>query len=225
MRKTSSRGRRPRAPRLIVGLAGLGLAAVVAAGQAQAADTPYDPRGGRDQEIITQLHQQNQDAIAAGRIAEQRATRDDVRTYATNVIRARETVDGQLMEYAQGEGMNVPEIQSGAGALPHGPLATSRLTTATPERFDGEFAAFMNALSQADADQARQAERLALGPHLAALIGDSVLPRLAAQQSGATTLASALPPLPPPGVQPFGDPSYASWTNTGKDVWAPAVPH
>jgi predicted outer membrane protein len=213
MWKSSNNGRWQRA---IVGLASLGLTA--AAAVVHAADAPYQPRGGRDQEIVTQLHQQNQAAIDAARIAEERATRDEVKTYASKVIRDRQVADGQLMEYAQGHGMNVPEIQTGAGALPHGPLATARLTTATPERFDGEFAAYMNARAQADIDQASQAQRLAQGPNLSALIGDKIVPGLADEQTGATSLAAALPPLPPPGTQYPGDPSYASWTNTGKDL-------
>jgi len=213
MSKTSSRWWRWRLA--AVGLAGLGLSV---AGAARAADSPYDPRGGRDQAIVRNLHQQNQEAIAAARIAERRSTRDDVRDYATNVIRARETADAQLMEYAQGQAMNLPEIDTEAGALPHGSLAVARLTTATPERFDGEFVAFMNAQAQADADQARYALQLAQGPHLAALIADTLAPALADEQSGATNLAHALPPLPPPALQHPGDPSFASWTNTGADV-------
>jgi predicted outer membrane protein len=213
MWKTSSTGRWQRA---IVGLASLALTAAAAA--VHAADAPPDPRGGRDQAILRQLHQQNQATIAAARIGEERATRDDVRSYATSVIRQREVADGQLMEYAQGQGMNVPEVQTAAGALPHGPLAIARLTAATPERFDAEFAAFMNARAQADIDMAREAQRLAQGPNLSALIGENIVPRLADEQTGATTLAAALPPLPPPGVQHPGDPSFASWTNTGQDL-------
>ena len=219
MAKTSGMGRWRRGALGLAGLAGL----VWTAGGAQAADTPGDPRGGRDQAIVRQLHSQNQDAIAAARIGEERATREDVRSFATQVLATRAASDTQLLAYAQAQGMNLPEIDTGAAALPHGPLATARLTTATPERFDGEFAAFMNAQAQGDLDQAKQAEKLAFGPQLGALIRDSIIPRLANQETGASTLAAALPPLPPPGVQHPGDPSFASWTNTGKDVRVPVL--
>ena len=214
MSKTSSKG--------FVGLAGLvGLALAAGAGTARAADTPTDQRGGRDQVVVRQLHQQNQDAIAAARIGEERTNRDDVRSYAQQVLRDREASDEQLLAYAQAQGLNMPEIETAAGALPHGPLATARLTTAAPSRFDGEFVGFMDALAQADVDHASEGARLAQSQGLETLIRDSILPRLADQQSGATTLAAALPPLPPPGVQHPGDPSPASWTNTGRDVVPP----
>ncbi len=218
MAKTSGRGRWRMAAIGLAGLAGLAWD-----GGAHAADNPGDPRGGRDQAIVRQLHSQNQDAIAAARIGEQRATRDDVRSYATQVIRDREASDAQLLAFAEASGMNMPDVDTGAAALPHGPLATARLNTAPPQRFDGEFAAFMNSQAQGDLDQARQAEKLAFAPQLQGLVRDGVIPRLADQLTGATTLAAALPPLPPPGVQQPGDPSYASWTNTGKDVWVPAL--
>jgi predicted outer membrane protein len=203
---------------------GLGVAGLVlmAAG-AHAADAPPDPRGGRDQAIVRQLHGQNQEAIAAARIAEQRATRDDVRSYASQVIREREASDAQLLGYAQAQGMNVPEVETAASASPHGPLATARLDTAAPERFDTEFAEFMNARAQADVDQAAKAERLAQSSQLEAMIRDNVLPRLQGQESGAMSLTAALPTLPPPGVQHPGDPSTASWTNTGRDVVPPGL--
>jgi len=219
MEKSSGRGGWRAA---VVGLAGLA-GMVGSAAVARAADAPADPRGGRDQAIVRQLHSQNQDAIAAARIGQERATRDDVRNYAARVVVERAASDTQLLSFAQAAGMNLPEIDTGAAALPHGPLATARLTTATPDRFDGEFAAFMNAQAQADEDQAAKAEQLAFSPELRGLIRNNVLPRLSGQQAGATTLAAALPPLPPPGVQHPGDPSFASWTNTGKDIWVPAL--
>ncbi len=140
------------------------------AGAARAADTRFDPRGGRDQEIVTQLHQQNQDAIAAARVAQERATRAEVKRFADKVIAQREAADARLLQYAEHEGMNIPEIRTAAGALPHGPLATARLTSAAADRFDVEFANAMVAREQADIDQAVKAETLARGPRLAAVI-------------------------------------------------------
>ncbi|HSS37768.1 MAG TPA: DUF4142 domain-containing protein [Polyangia bacterium] len=188
-----------------------------AAGAARAADTPFDPRGGRDQEILTQLHQQNQDAIAAARIAQERATRAEVKSFADKVIDERQAADARLLAYAQREGMNVPEIRTAAGALPHGPLATARLTTSAADRFDVEFANAMVAREQANVDQAVQAETLARGPRLAAVIHD-IIPKLLDEQAGAMGLAAALPTLPPPAVQQPGDPSVVSWTHTGADT-------
>jgi len=216
MCKSSSRG--------LVGLLGLvGLGLVAWGAPARAADTPPEQRGGRDQAIVRQLHSQNQDAIAAARIGEERTTRDDVRSYATQVIRDRQASDAKLLAYAQQAGLNMPEIDTGAAALPHGPLATARLTTAPDYRFDGEFAGFMNALSQADEDQSAEAARLAQSQELETLIQSTFLPRLADQQAGATNLTAALPPLPPPGIQHPGDPSTASWTNTGLDTIPPGL--
>jgi len=198
-----------------IGLAGL-LLLTAAGARAADAPAPYDPRGGRDQAILRQLHQQNQDAIAAAQLAEERATRDEVRDYAAKVISQRQQSDAQLFAYAQAAGMNVPEIQSG-------PLANARLDTAPPDRFNGEFAAHMNALAQADVDHALEAERLAQGPSLHALIRDSILPRLVEQEYGATTLVAVLPPLPPPAVQQPGGFPYPSWTNLGHDEPPPGV--
>jgi predicted outer membrane protein len=219
MMKTSGRGGWHIAA---VGLAGLAGVVLTAAG-AHAADPESDPRGGRDQAIVRQLHSQNQDAMAAARIAQERTTRDDVRRYAAQVLVERAASDTQLLGFAQAEGMNVPEIDTGAAALPHGPLATARLTTATPERFDGEFAAFMNAQAQADVDQATKAAQLAFRPGLQGLIRNNILPRLAGQESGATALASALPVLPPQVLQQPGGFPYPSWTTTGNDLPPPGV--
>jgi predicted outer membrane protein len=198
----------------VAAAAGLVFAAV---GAARAADTPYDPRGGRDQEIVTQLHQQNQDAIAAARIAQERATRADVKSFAEKVVSDREAVDARLLAYAEREGMNIPEIRTAAGALPHGPLATARLATSAPDRFDVEFANAMVAREQANVDQAVQAETLARGPRLARVIRD-LIPKLVGEQADAMALAAAVPTLPPPAVQQPGDPSGASWTHTGADT-------
>ncbi|MFL5305116.1 MAG: DUF4142 domain-containing protein [Polyangia bacterium] len=187
------------------------------AGVAGAADTRNDPRGGRDQEIVTQLHQQNQDAIAAARVAQERGTRAEVKRFAEKVIHQREAADARLLKYAEREGMNVAEIRTASGALPHGPLATARLTSSAADRFDVEFANTMVAREQANVDQAVQAETLARGPRLAGLIHD-MIPKLLDEQAGAMSLASALPSLPPPAVQQPGDPSSVSWTHTGADT-------
>jgi predicted outer membrane protein len=187
------------------------------AGAARAADTRFDPRGGRDQEIVTQLHQQNQDAIAAARVAQERATRAEVKRFADKVIAQREAADARLLKYAEHEGMNIPEIRTAAGALPHGPLATARLTSAAADRFDVEFANAMVAREQADIDQAVKAETLARGPRLAGVIHE-IVPKLVEEQGGAMSLAAALPTVPPPAVQQLGDPSSVSRTHTGADT-------
>lgn len=187
------------------------------AGGARAADTPYDPRGGRDQEIITQLHQRNQDLIAAAQVAQARASSGDVKDYAAGVIRDRQTADANLMAYAQEQGMNIPEIRTAAGALPHGPLATAHLTNVSAERFDPYFANDMVAREQAAVDEATQAERLAQGPQLAGIIASDVIPSLRQEHANAVSLTSALPPLQPPVVQQPGEPSVIHWTNTGAD--------
>lgn len=181
-------------------------------GVAHAADTPYDPRGGRDQAIVTQLHQRNQDLIAAARVAEDRASRADVKDYAAQVIRDRQAADADLMAYAQQQGMNIPEIRTAAGALPHGPLATAHLTNVSADRFDPYFAANMVAREQAAVDEAVQAQKLAQGPQLAGLIADQVVPTLRQEEAGAASLTSALPPLQAPALQQPGSPPVASWT-------------
>ena len=187
-------------------------------GGARAADTPYDPRGGRDQEIVTQLHQRNQDLIAAAQVAQERASHGQVRDYASRVIEDRERADANLLAYAQQEGMNVPEIRTAAGALPHGPLATARLTNVSADRFDPYFANDMVARAQAAVDEAVQAQKLAQGRQLAGIIAKDVVPSLRQEEASAASLTSALPPLQPPAVQQPGEPSVANWTNTGADT-------
>lgn len=193
------------------GLAAAGLL-FATAGVAHAADSPYDPRGGRDQEIITQLHQRNQDLIAAARIGEERASRGDVKDYADKVIQRCELADAQLMTYARQEGMNMSEIDTAAGALPHGPLATARLDNVSADRFDAFFAADMEARTQAAADEAVHGQKLARGEQLAGLIGDQVLPSLRQEEAGAANLTAALPPLQAPALQQPGEVEVVSWT-------------
>lgn len=194
------------------GLAAAGLV-FATAGAARAADSAYDPRGGRDQEIVTQLHQRNQDLIAAARVAERRASRADVKDYAQRVIDQRELADAQLLTYAQQEGMNMDAVQSGAGALPHGPLATAQLNNVSTSRFDAYFVSDMNAREQAAADEAVHAQKLALGQQLAGLIGDQI-PALRQEQATAANLTSALP-LPAPALQQPGEVEVVSWTLPG----------
>ena len=192
------------------GLAAAGLV-FATAGVARAADSPYDPRGGRDQAIVTQLHQRNQDLIAAARIAEERASRAEVKDYADQVIQQRQAADAQLMAYAQQEGMNMGEIQTEAGALPHGPLATVHLANVSAARFDPFFATSMVARTQAAADEAVQAQKLAQGPRLAGLLGDQIA-GLRQEEARATDLVSALPPLQAPALQQPGEVEVVSWT-------------
>jgi predicted outer membrane protein len=187
-------------------------------GLARAADTPNDPRGGRDQEIVTQLHQRNQDLISAARVAKERTARGEVRDFAARVIQGREEADAKLMAYARQEGMNVSEVRTAAGALPHGPLATANLTNVSVDRFDPYFANDMVARTQAAVDEAVQAQNLARGPRLANLIGSEVIASLRQEEASAVSLTSALPPLQPPAVQQPGEPSVANWTNTGADT-------
>jgi predicted outer membrane protein len=181
------------------------------AGVARAADTPFDPRGGRDQEVLTQVHQQNQNLIAAAQVAQQRAASPAAKDYAARVIAERQAADEKLMAYAQQEGMNVSEIQTAAGALPHGPLATARLTNVSADRFDPYFAAEMVAREQAAVDVATKAETLVRGPRLAALLRETV-PGLLQEQADAMQLSATLPPLQAPAVQMPGEPPVVSWT-------------
>ncbi len=196
------------------GLAAAGLL-FATAGAAKAADSPYDPRGGRDQQIVTQLHQRNQDLIATARIADRRASRADVKDYADRVIEQREFADAQLLTYAQQEGMNMDAVQAGAGALPHGPgsLASAQLNNVSASRFDAFFAAEMNAREQAAADEAVHAQKLALGQQLAGLIGDQ-MPVMRQEQASAANLTSVLP-LPAPSLQQPGEVEVVSWTLPG----------
>ncbi len=184
----------------------------VGGGGARAADTPHDPRGGRDQAIIAQLHQRNDDLIAAAQIAEHRAVHADVKSYAARVVADRQAADAELMAYAKEEGMNLPEIQTAGGALAHGPLSTAHLTNVSADRFDPYFAADMAVRQQAAVDEATQAQRIAEGPRLKDLIRDDVVPKLREEQAGAAALTGALPPLQAPAVQQPGEPEVASWT-------------
>jgi predicted outer membrane protein len=198
-----------------MGWRGLAAAGLVFAttGVARAADSPYDPRGGRDQAIITQLHQRNQDLIAAARVAERRASRADVKDYAERVIEQRELADAQLLTYAQQEGMNMEAVQAGSGALAHGSLATAPLNNVSTSRFDAFFAQDMNAREQAAADEAVHAQKLAFGEQLGGLIRDQI-PTLRQEQATAANLNAALP-LPAPALQQPGEVEVVSWTLPG----------
>jgi predicted outer membrane protein len=183
---------------------------VLAAAAARAADPPVDARGGRDQAILTQLHQRDQDLIAAARVAQERSARPEVRAYAARVIEDRQAADTTLMSYAELHGMNLAEIQTGAGALPHGPLATAHLTNVSAGRFDPYFARDMVAREQAAIDEAVKARALARAPRLESLIGE-MAETLRQEEADAAALTSTLPRLQAPALQQPGEPAVVSW--------------
>lgn len=192
-------------------------AGVAAETAAPAPESRFDERGSGDQTVLTELHRENQSAIADAAIAELRGTTAEVRDFGTSVLRARAAADAKIMNYAREQGMNVDEIRLGAGAMANGPLTRVDLVSSTPERFDTDFASKMVNVNQAALDQTQKAQALARAPGMAAMLRE-IAPTLLQQQADAMALVATLPAAPPPpALQLPGQPPGVSRTHTGID--------
>jgi hypothetical protein len=179
--------------------------------------SPYNERGGGDQRVLTELHRRNQQAIVDSQIAQQRATTDAVRDFATSVLNTRAAADAKIVNYARLAGMNIDSIRLGAGAQANGSLTRVDLTTSMGERFDYDFATKIVAANQATIDQVQDGQALARAPGMTELLSE-LAPKLLEQQAQAMALVATLPTPPLLELHMPGEVPGVSRTHTGIDT-------
>jgi putative membrane protein len=151
---------------------------------------------GGDQQIVAQLHLQNQHEIALARLAQERATSDEIQTLAGMLAANHERADLELLGFADLRGMDRSFIaQPGADRPLHDALALNELERTPAAAFDNAFAARVVADHQAAIDQAVSARRIARDAGLRSLL-DEVLPELRGHLHAAEEIL-AVTPAPP----------------------------
>jgi putative membrane protein len=186
---------------------------LMGAGQAGAQNRVNGP----DQEIVTRLHQINQDEINLSQLGAARGNDAQLQTFATTMVNDHRAADAKLLTYAADRNMNLDSIARSPSAQAHGVDALlTAINRGGAEAFDYNFATKSVADHQAAIDVAVQASRMAKDPGLRALI-EEMLPTLRMHLTMANDLVRRLPPPPRQTVQAPGEPSGVSRTHTGAD--------
>jgi predicted outer membrane protein len=173
------------------------LALVVTLGGASAVRAQGATPAGGDQQILGQMHRDNEVAIAKAQVARARAVDPKVEAFAVTVIQDRRIADLKLFAFAESKNMSVEDVKdTGAGLPQRAPLATAELEQSATKNFDYTFASEMVADQQASMDVASAARGIARDPDLQGLI-DSNMPRLRENLETAQGLAARLPPPAP----------------------------
>lgn len=193
----------------------IGMVAVMTAVGGGAAFGQAGVSGG-DQEIVTQLHQANQDELAMARYVQTRASAPETRDLAAMLIQHHSAADEKLLAFAQRKRMNMSTIGRPGDARAHGALAMRELTNARVGEVDYVYAQKMVAEHQAAIDMATSAQKLARDAELKGLIGE-LLPTLRDHLASSQRLATSLPEPAPRTVQLPDSPAGVSRTSTGAD--------
>lgn len=175
---------------------------------------------GPDQEVVGQLHQLGEDAIATAGLAETRAVNPRVAVLAAKLRADRSAQNEKLMTYAARKNMSVSAIESPGNALAHGVLARASVANSPPEEFDYRFISKVVADHQAAIDAATAAQRLAWDPELKGTIGAQLVV-LTENLVAAQELAARIPAPQPRILSLPAFPAGVSRTQTGADEPSP----
>ena len=96
--------------------------------------------------ILEQIHQANLKEIAIGKMAEGKASSDEVRAYADQLVKDHTSADQMVVATAQKKGARLRGSAAGRREGSHGKLAEQKLSSASGARFDRLF------LEQSSAD-------------------------------------------------------------------------
>jgi len=177
---------------------------------------------GPDQALVGKLVQLGRDEVAMAQMAETRAERAPVKSFAATIARDHRAADQRLLAYADRKHMNLAEVTNPGSALPHGALAMAPIADSGRGEFDYNFASRMVADHQAAIDASAAAERLARDPELRAMI-DRDMKMMTEHLVAAQELLAGIP-VPTPRVVPApGEPPGVSRTRTGADEPPPAA--
>jgi predicted outer membrane protein len=173
---------------------------------------------GADQEVVIQLRRLNLEEMTVARLAEAEGTNPKVTAFASNMRKAHEAADSQLVAFAERKNMNIPVVNAAPVAEASGVLAMVDLTSAPRGvAFDGVFARRTVSDHQGMIAATQQARRLTNDPELQKILVNQ-LGTLWDHLSKAEALQASLPEPPPQVVQLPGEPAGISRTQTGADT-------
>jgi putative membrane protein len=96
--------------------------------------------------ILEQIHQANLKEVSIGKLAEERASNDEVRAYAVQLVNDHTNADQMVTATAQKKGARLRDSAAGRRGGSHGRLAEQKLSSASGAQFDRLF------LEQSSAD-------------------------------------------------------------------------
>ena len=89
--------------------------------------------------ILEQMHQANLKEIAIGKIAEQKASSDEVRAYADQLVKDHTSADQMVVATAQKTGARLRDSTTARRESAHGKSAEQKLSSASGAQFDRLF--------------------------------------------------------------------------------------
>jgi putative membrane protein len=89
--------------------------------------------------ILEQIHQANLKEIAIGKMAEEKASSDEVRAYADQLVKDHTSADQMVVATAQKKGARLRDSAAGRRESAHGKLAERKLSSASGAQFDRLF--------------------------------------------------------------------------------------
>ena len=89
--------------------------------------------------ILEQIHQANLKEIAIGKIAEEKASTDEVRAYADQLVKDHTSADQIVVATAQKKGARLRDTAAGRRESARGKSAEQKLSSATGPQFDRLF--------------------------------------------------------------------------------------
>jgi putative membrane protein len=89
--------------------------------------------------ILEQIHQANLKEIAVGKIAEQKASSDEVRAYADQLVKDHTSADQMVVATAQKKGARLRDSAAGRRESAHGKVTEQKLSSASGAHFDRLF--------------------------------------------------------------------------------------
>jgi len=140
------------------------IAAFLAAGPVWSDDMMSSGVPDKATQVLSDLHQSNRNEIEMGRLAKEKGSSDQVRSYGDKVIKDQEVADQQVRDLAQKDGITlfVPATQ---GLLEHHAAAKEQklmveLSHKSGADFDKAFAQVMVANHLRDISKLQKAEKL-----------------------------------------------------------------
>jgi putative membrane protein len=89
--------------------------------------------------ILEQIHQANLKEIAVGKLAEEKASSDEVRAYADQLVKDHTSADQMVVATAQKKGARLRDSAAGRREKAHGKVAEQKLSSASGAQFDRLF--------------------------------------------------------------------------------------
>jgi putative membrane protein len=167
---------------------GLGLAVLVPAGRAQAADPgASSDASAQTEQVLMKLHHSNQMEVAAGKLAQEKGQSKDIKSFGKTLVTDHSAADKKVMALAKEEKITLPA----AAPMPEDKM--NKMKAASGADFDKMFAAEMLEDHKKDIADAKTARDSTQDAKLKALLA-STIPVLEKHRDIAQRLTDKLGP-------------------------------